>query len=263
MLVCPKCKKSLNKYNSIYCCKNGHNFDIAKRGYVHLFLGNRKQTGDNKDMVKARTSFLHKGFYQPLCHQVMRSLQYLYPKKMVDAGCGEGYYTNQIAQTFQNTQIYAFDLSKYAIHEACKNNQKALYAVCSIADLPLESNSIDVILSIFAPIQCQEFHRILKEDGYFLKVCPGSKHLYEMKQVLYTNVYDNAIQNDYEGFELLSVNVIDYDIELVSKEDIQALFMMTPYYWKSPVEGTKKLKELEYLKTRVQFQIELYRRVMK
>lgn len=263
MLVCPKCRKILNKYHMTYRCENGHHFDIAKRGYVHLLLGNRKQTGDNKDMVKARSHFLHNNFYQPLAHQVMMILASLQPKKIVDAGCGEGYYTNQIAKALPDTDIYAFDLSKYAVHEACKSNQKVLYAVCSIADLPLESNSMDVILSIFAPIQDKEFHRVIKEDGYFVKVAPGPKHLYEMKQVLYTNVYDNPIQNNYEGFELQRVEVVDYDIELFTKEDIQALFMMTPYYWKSPIEGSKKLASLTYLKTRVQFQIELYRRVIK
>lgn len=51
MLQCPKCKKPLQKDGNRYCCDNHHSFDIAKRGYVNLGLGNHRQTGDDKDMV--------------------------------------------------------------------------------------------------------------------------------------------------------------------------------------------------------------------
>lgn len=263
MLVCPKCKHELYKNDKMYQCENHHTFDIAKKGYVHLFLKNRKQTGDDKHMVKARTYFLEKGFYQPLCDQILLFLKSLSFTTLVDAGCGEGYYTNQIADLFSKVDMYAFDLSKHAIHEACKGKNQVFYGVCSIADLPLKGDSIDIILSIFAPIQASEFYRVLKKQGYFLKVAPGPKHLYEMKQILYTDVYDNDLQHTYEGFELQEIKEVAYDIELCSKQDIEALFMMTPYYWKSPIEGSKKLLALDYLKTKVQFQIELYRCIEK
>ena len=64
MLICTKCGKPLKKLDTCYRCEEGHSFDIAKRGYVNLNLNNRKRTGDEKEMIQGRRSFLEKGNYQ-------------------------------------------------------------------------------------------------------------------------------------------------------------------------------------------------------
>lgn len=35
---------------------------------------------------------------------------------------------------------------------------------------------------------------------------------------------------------------------------------MTPYYWKTPKDAAMRLQELDELKTKIQFQIEIYRK---
>ena len=42
--------------------------------------------------------------------------------------------------------------------------------------------------------------------------------------------------------------------------EINNLFMMTPYYYKSPLEGSNKLKSLNELKTRISFKIYIYQK---
>lgn len=63
MLICPVCKKKLIKENKTFRCENNHSFDCAKQGYVNLSRKQTKNHGDNALMVKARTDFLEKDYY--------------------------------------------------------------------------------------------------------------------------------------------------------------------------------------------------------
>ena len=63
MLICPVCKKKLIKENKTFQCENNHSFDCAKQGYVNLSRKQTKNHGDNALMVKARTDFLEKDYY--------------------------------------------------------------------------------------------------------------------------------------------------------------------------------------------------------
>ena len=50
-IICPVCKNVLTKYDKSYKCPNGHNFDIAKQGYLNLNMHNSQNTGDNDEMI--------------------------------------------------------------------------------------------------------------------------------------------------------------------------------------------------------------------
>ena len=262
MLICPKCKQPLLKEAHSYVCEQQHCYDIARRGYVHLLLGHHGGSGDDKDMITSRTRFLSKGYYQPLCDAVCKVLEKQQPATLVDAGCGEGFYTNQIKQTLPHCEIYGFDLSKYGVDEACKAHNGVVYAVANVFHLPVLSKSFDALVSIFAPFDVEEILRILKPGGYFLKVGPGERHLFELKQVVYEDVYENecSLLLD-ERFAFVDATILEYPMHLPSQEDIHALFQMTPYYWKSPKEGSEHLLSLQELTTTAQFRIECYRKI--
>lgn len=63
-----------------------------------------KSPGDNKEMVIARRAFLDKGFYSPLIDKLINFYQEFASDNaiMLDAGCGEGFYTHQ-HKTVSNT----------------------------------------------------------------------------------------------------------------------------------------------------------------
>ena len=63
MLKCPKCNEKLIQGKHSYQCIHHHTFDIARSGYVNLSLKNKKNSGDNEKMVKARSLFLEEGYY--------------------------------------------------------------------------------------------------------------------------------------------------------------------------------------------------------
>lgn len=260
MYRCPKCKEALQQIDHSYECRNHHCFDIAKQGYVHLLLGNKKMTGDNQEMVVARTRFLEHGAYAFLRERIIALLQTMAPVTMVDAGCGEGYYTNEIKRQLPNCEVYGFDLSKFALRQGAKAKQGVHYAVASVADLPIIDQGADVILSIFAPIYIEEIRRICKTNGYFLKVGPGPKHLWEMKEILYEQVYENETSTSYEGMKLIHQECIEKRADIQGKEDIAALFSMTPYAYRSPKQGKERLLALDALTTLLQFQLEIWQK---
>lgn len=42
-----------------------------------------------------------------------------------------------------------------------------------LANIPIKSESMDLLINIFTPSNYSEFTRILKKDGYLIKVVPG------------------------------------------------------------------------------------------
>ena len=103
MLICPHCGAPLVRKDKTFCCESGHSYDIARAGYCNLLQTNKPgdHTGDSKDMVEARRRFLDQGYYEGLAMAMCQQMKNLTKDKadinFVDAGCGEGYYTRQMA----------------------------------------------------------------------------------------------------------------------------------------------------------------------
>ena len=69
-----------------------------------------------------------------------------------------------------------------------------------------------------------------------------------MKKELYDQVYENEtdVIKD-ERFELIERIKVEDIIHVDHHDDIEALFMMTPYYWKSSKEAAHKVASMESL----------------
>jgi len=119
--ICPVCREKLEAKDKSLVCRNKHTFDIAKQGYVNLLLSNQmnaKLPGDNKMMVSARRNFLNKGYYkilsEKLCDTAVRYIKN--GDTVLDAGCGEGYYTQKVYESLLEkgiqTDMLGIDISK-------------------------------------------------------------------------------------------------------------------------------------------------------
>lgn len=272
LFCCPLCSAPLEREETRWLCPTGHSFDRAAAGYVNLLPANRKHSkdpGDDKDMVAARAAFLDKGYYQPLRDTLCRAAaEYAvnFPDPvLVDSGCGEGYYTAGLFQALTQEelvpQIAGVDLSRAALRRAAKRLPQGEFAVASAYRLPLANASADVLVNVFSPLAIEEFARVLRPFGLFCYAVPSARHLWEMKQVLYSHPYENPVKREeYSGFIWRAVKEIRYTVNLKSGGDITALFSMTPYAWKTPREGAARLKSLDQLDCEIGFDLHLYQR---
>ncbi|MFV0496808.1 MAG: putative RNA methyltransferase [Candidatus Fimivivens sp.] len=269
---CPICKAPLNDTDFALKCGNSHSFDKAAKGYVHLLPPHKMHTklpGDNREMVAARRRFLDAGFYHPfrqrICALIADELQNRTAPLLIDAGCGEGYYTDAIGHTLasicQSPVICGLDISKLAIKAAANRSRMLHLAVASCFEMPLQNACADVLLNVFAPIVPSEFARVLKPNGMMLLAVASPKHLLGLKQLLYETPYLNAHQETtYPGFTFETRVPIRSHAVLTDKNLIADLFAMTPYYWKTSIAGSQRLQQTNHLETELGFDLLIYRR---
>ena len=268
---CPVCAAPLTREARAYRCGAGHSYDIAKEGYTYLLPPNQKHSaapGDDKGMAAARREFLSKGYYAPLlntlCHEIAARSG---PAPVIlDAGCGEGYYTSGIYRRLlaegKQPQMAGIDISKCILRAAAKRDRDIEFAVASSYHLPVADGCADLLLDCFSPLALEEFRRVLKPGGLFFYVVPAVDHLWELKQVLYDHPYPNEEkETPYEGFSYEAIVPVEDTITLESQTDIHALFQMTPYYWKTPRAGAERLAALETLTTRISFRVHIFRKL--
>ena len=273
--TCPVCGNPLTRQGSSFTCPKGHAFDRAKSGYVNLLLPGSKHAklpGDNRQMVSARRVFLEKGFYRPMADELSREVVRTFEGEsreihLLDAGCGEGYYTRILYDGLQkagvDVSILGVDISKFAAEKAAKRfaeGEKASVAAASVFHLPVADGSCDGLTTLFAPFCREEFLRVLKPGGWMWEVIPGARHLWQLKAAIYDRPYLNEVQ-DYpvEGFSFVGSTPVEGKISLHGDE-IEALFQMTPYYYKTSAEGQARAAALTELETETVFEILCYRK---
>ena len=269
-LICPICEHRLTRQTGSYACPENHSFDIARQGYVNLLTVQQRHSahpGDTREQVLSRREFLEGGFYAPIAEALIAAAkEYDASGPVLDVGCGEGYYTAAICEALtaagKTPRTAGIDISKEMVRRAAKRAKQAELAVASAYRLPVADESIDLLLDCFSPLAIDEFRRVLKHGGHFLYVVPAEEHLWEMKQVLYDRPYRNETkETPYEGFRYVTIRHEKSSITLSCQEDIQALFGMTPYCWKTPRAGKERLAALDTLTTTAAFDIHIFERI--
>lgn len=265
LLCCPVCGKPLTFDSKTAFCSNGHVYDRAARGgYIHLLRQNRRGShdpGDSAQMCQARTHFLEGGWYQPLRTKIASLAANCAPHTIVDAGCGQGWYTQAVMQAVPDAQLAGIDLSRYALRHAGRLCPHAALAIASLFDLPVADCSVDLLLHLFAPMCAQEFTRVLRPGGILLTVTPGARHLWGLKELLYAQPYENPTAvRQLPGLVFEREWIVQDDITLTDPQDIIALYQMTPYAWKTSRQSAEQLLHCSYLHTPIQFQIHQYRK---
>lgn len=269
VLICPVCSGKLKKTEHSYVCGKRHSFDIARSGYVNLLLSKhmgKTVHGDNKLMVNARRDFLEKGYYSPLKEALCDKAEtYFNGSVLLDAGCGEGYYTKAIYDKFDKADIaahfYGVDISKVAVEAAAKRKTNIVFAAASVFHLPVSDSSCDMLVTMFAPYCGDEYSRVLRKDGVMIMAIPSEDHLWELKQAIYDTPYKNAVKPyDLQGFELLERIRITYDMQIVNHDDIMSLFSMTPYFYRTGKEQQDRLAKICSICTKADFELLIYRK---
>jgi len=264
---CPSCGNRLNPENAgkTYRCLNNHSFDRAKEGYLNLLLAQHKRSrnpGDSDEMIRSRQRFLNRGYYNDLALHISKQLSIMaVNSRVLDIGCGEGFYLQAIYEARDDLQLVGIDISKTAVRLAAKRSFNAQLAVDNSFNLALFDNSIDLAISIFSPFSATEASRVIKTNGYLMLVGPGKRHL----SGLTAHIYDQPVAHEgnhktidnSDEFTLLN----DMDILktiTVKGTAIADLLHMTPYYWHAKPAQQQYLRTLEQLTTDIHFNIRLY-----
>lgn len=175
---------------------------------------------------------------------------------IADIGCGDGYWLEKISRWLvfgENDEVVSLrerarkgnvrfrfigiDASKEAVRVAAKrmmitttankdernreeekvNAAEFFFAVADANDVPMEDDSVDISLSVFAPRNGKEIERTMKEKGTFLVVSPSPLHLQELRSneakergVICLNIEDNKSERvEKQLKELTSLSPIE------------------------------------------------------
>lgn len=267
---CPICSFSLEQQSNSYRCPQGHQFDIAKEGYVNLLPVQQKKSkdpGDNQLMTQARRQFLSSGHYDALRDQVANQLATALPhsaKAILDLGCGEGFYSQGLQEVLSERNeapdVYGIDISKVAIRYAAKRYRQCRFSVSSSYHLPFADQSLDAIVRIYAPSEANELQRVLNRDGLLLTVTPAQRHLFQLREQIYSDVrLHPATPEAIEGFTLLENKTLSYTMSL-SGQQAHDLLLMTPFAWKASDELKQRLLGSDVFACEADFLIALYQK---
>lgn len=179
-LRCPICDAGLGVSGGSVRCVTGHNFDIARQGYVNL-LGGRVGGADTPAMVADRAEFLAAGHYAPLAGLLADLAAARAPRGLViDAGAGIGYYLGAVLDRRPEAVGLALDASTAALRRAAKDQRIGAVACDVWRPWPVRDGAAAVLINVFAPRNGPEFHRVLRPDGVLLVVTPTADHLAEL-----------------------------------------------------------------------------------
>ena len=265
LYICPKCHEKLEKENNSYKCLNKHTYDISGKGYVNFLLNNDKNSvnpGDSKDSLQSRNSFLKKDYYSFILDKIKDTIN-KYKKadnyKLLDIGCGEGYYTSNIKE--KNNEIYGFDISKVGISLATKYNKNDInWFVANSKNIPIEDSSIDIVLAMFSFVTSSEIERVLKKDGIIIQVCAGKNHLIELKKAIYDDIKEKDESNTLLAFKLINNEEYGTTITIDNNEDILNLFKMTPHYYRSKKEKREEIEKISNINLTIDIIINVYKK---
>ncbi len=184
-------------------CAGGHAFDLSRDGYVNLLLSKRGgswETGDSREMLRARRAFLEGGHFDFLHDDLVeRTKRWLLRHKpsssrilnILDIGCGEGHYVGKLSKslegipagTFPAVEWYGMDVSKDGVQLASRKHPLARFLLSNVHHhIPFTDGSISVASSIFSPRNFGEFARVLEPGGLLLIAIPTPAHLQELRE---------------------------------------------------------------------------------
>lgn len=273
-LACPVCAAELTIGATAAGCPHGHSFDRARSGYLNLLLSNKKQSaepGDSPAMMNSRRAFLQGGFYDPMAAAANTAVGEIVAGRpnanVADFGCGEGFFTARLKTALQVLSpaigCYGVDISRPGIKMATTYTRDITWIVASLHHSPFQPQSLDVVLSVFAPIDTTDVRRVIRDDGALVTVTPGPDHLDALRIIIYTSVKPHpqtpALMADDTLFDQTASTRVRYPIVLDSRTQIMNLLSMTPYYWHISRATKAAIEELSRLELTVDAYVNVFR----
>ena len=234
LLRCPLCGGAFSRKDNSLMCEKRHTYDIARQGYVN-FVPGQKEMFYKKELFESRAKVFGAGVYAPVIEKLSEAIgRHVLAEKpvLLDAGCGEGYYTKAVCPGREMTRI-GFDLSKDAVKLAARGPKTAMFFAADLKNIPMQDGSVHVLLDIFTPANYAEFARVLAPNGLVMKLAPRSGYLKELRTLagdrLRHQEYDGGDVERYvhEKMNVSAQEAITYTLP-VTQETAYHLARMTP-----------------------------------
>ena len=253
-----------------YRCERGPTYDVARDGHVNLLLVQHKSSrnpGDGKAMVAARRRVHAAGIYAPVADKLFEIVRGLAaaPRqasapaalRIVDAGCGEGYYLRRLAEQAAASpdeatlHLAGVDISKWAIEAAARRSDPISWVVANNRYMPFTDGSVDLIVSMFGFPVWDGFKPVQAPGGRVLLADPGPDHLIELREVIYPTVKRGEPPSlkaaTAAGYRVEQVVALRYTSDIAQASLLQDLVAMTPHASRMPLAGREALARLERL----------------
>ena len=178
-LRCTVCGDNLERQGDEFCCSRGHRVNVNRKGCLN-FLSAPVDSCYDAELFQARRRVFAAGCYQP----VADALEDMLPPgqhRLLDAGCGDGWYLDALLQGHHDWQGAGIDISRDAIFQATDQSCTALWCVGDLRKLPFRDGAFTAVLDVLTPANYAEFRRVLAPDGLLMKVYPGSEYLREIR----------------------------------------------------------------------------------
>lgn len=267
-ILCPLCRLPLDRQPKVWRCASGHDFDVARDGYVNLLPVQHKHSrepGDRPEMITARREFLEAGHYAPLRDAAVACIAALDAKSsLLDIGCGEGYYTRGFASVIPS-EVIGLDIAKPAVQMAAKRQRHGVtWLVGSGALLPLADGAVDIVTTLFTPLHVAEIARVLATGGHVLIATPAADHLIGVRAGLFDEVRAHEPDKFIAGFAPAFTLDHRQDVHVplsLTQASLKQLLTMTPYVWKARPEKRAALEQHTHFETAAAFTLMLFRKV--
>lgn len=269
IFMCPLCNGTFTvRSGRTLVCPDMHAFDVAREGYVNLIPAqakNSKEPGYNKELMQARHEFFETDGYGPVA-AAMADMTLAAASsdtaRILDAGCGEGYYLRVLRDYAPQFDIVGTDVSRFGMRTASRLDPTGAFAVANSYHLPLPDSSVDILISHFSPNPIDEFARVLRPGGSLLIGSPGADHLFSLKAA----VYETPRRHDEEKhgvhdrrFVHSERKVVRYALSISDSRTLDALFGMTPYSYGAIDRGQLPRSTGSTFDTEVHVLFDLYR----
>lgn len=222
---CPLCAAPLALWEGrSLCCENRHTYDLSAKGYVNLAPShNQKAEKYGAALFESRRRIFADGFYthvaNALCElaaellaRIPADLRWQNPLTglpipgmpppshfaplVVDVGCGEGYYAREMQRALPDALVAGVDLSRDAVLAAARESALPRWMVADLTRLPFQDGSVSLLLDVLTPADYREFRRVLRPDGWLIKVVPGDDYLIEIREALGDRLHAGAFSNE-------------------------------------------------------------------
>ena len=231
-LACPVCGQALGRAGEDYACAAGHRVNTNRKGCLNV-LSARTETFYDAELFAARRRVFASGCY----NAVAEAIDALLPEgqhRLLDAGCGDGWYLNALLTRHPDWTGAGVDISRDAILQATDQPCAALWCVADLRRLPFKDGAFTAVLDVLTPAGYEEFRRVLTPGGVLVKVYPGSGYLKELRAARGMPPYE---EGQVEGY-------LRSRAEVMAARHVQRTFAVSPEQWRDFVRMTPLNQDL-------------------